>query len=286
VSGLNEQMIRRAADRPAMAEAWRQAADEVAGVADVVALPNQPVRPAVAAWLDVMAMTAAIFVVTICIQGVYATGFAIARDGQGGGPPPGWAVALLVLFVVASVFGTLVVTLLLGRVGRGASTKRAIKALSRAVLATMQSLGEITTPGVRVAVVENATKAGPICVSLAGGTVREKVAFSKAITELMAPIDNPRYVVVSRRCRGRKPKDAFACPSLVGTAAKAKVFANALRRYVATYDIHYTRNPAGRKLLLECRRWSFINRNARKAEDYKIIANDPFRPHRELVGSR
>jgi hypothetical protein len=52
------------------------------------------------------------------------------------------------------------------------------------------------------------------------------------------------------------------------------VFAGHVRRRLASYQVRYTRSAQGRALLVACRQWSYVNRNARFADRYRRAVAD------------
>jgi superfamily II DNA or RNA helicase len=261
---LDLEMLRRAADRQGMAAAWRLGLGAVgeAAVRDVAAVTGR-LRAATAVWADALSL-----LVAVVLAGAMAQGLRAATDA-GGAPNGALLLGLLIGFLLAVAFGFKAIR----RLGRGASTERTLTGLAGAVHATMVKVGEITSEATGVVVTDGGN--GTIECSLSGGSGREKAGFAQALCELMSPIDAPRYLIVRRRhCRpGLNPRDSFACPAFVSTAARADVLQSQLQRRLDAFEVRYTRNQAGRALLLECRQLSYINFSERVVERFVKMAS-------------
>ena len=84
---------------------------------------------------------------------------------------------------------------------------------------------------------------------LIGGSRREQVLFAGVMKELLAPINNPRYVIIGKEWGVRAYCVSFPCPS---------VFA---RRQQDAEILRYARTEEGRHTLLRCQTRSFLNRD-------------------------
>ena len=81
----------------------------------------------------------------------------------------------------------------------------------------------------------------------------------QAITELLGPVQNPRYLLVRESRLGfRKRSDYHAVPTLLGARQeRAEAFAALFARRVGSSRLVYTRTPEGRRMLLRARAQSF-----------------------------
>ena len=95
--------------------------------------------------------------------------------------------------------------------------------------------------------------------ALENASLREKNRFAEAMGELLSPLDNPRYILIRRLpllgFAVRMPSQSYACPSLLGAKKEtAELLKKHLEKHGDRFELVYTRNEAGRKALLECRR--------------------------------
>lgn len=136
-----------------------------------------------------------------------------------------------------------------------------IKTLSNCVLNTLKEIGEIQSNDSKILV-----KSEPLGLyihcSLEKATVHEKRVFADAMKELLTSIDNPRYLLIKKGLLKLKYGHSFACPSIIGVNKEnAKIFQDYLEKATGNMKLIYTRSENGRKYILKCRRWSYINLN-------------------------
>lgn len=122
--------------------------------------------------------------------------------------------------------------------------------LADAVCRQLQRAGLLEDSSVRAAVRENKNR---LSVYLQGGTSRDKEIFSQCIQEFFAPVDSPRYLLVSSggikgngfcgsvpECFGKKKEDA-------------QNFYECVRPVIGDCELVYTRSENGRRALLDAR---------------------------------
>ena len=100
---------------------------------------------------------------------------------------------------------------------------------------------------------------GEFAASFAGATFRDAFVFADCVAEVLAPIENPRYLVTRRGSgwfRGRV--DHHAVPELLGARKEtALLFHEAWRMRLGGGDLVYTRTAEGRRALLRARARAF-----------------------------
>lgn len=132
--------------------------------------------------------------------------------------------------------------------------------LGKAVLHALEQKGEITS-ACRVEVAED--NGIFYAVSLTGGTAREKHAFADCLEEMLAPVDNQRYLLCGKKGR-LCMKEYYCVPTLYSSRKEdAQLFQKAAASQIGAYRLIYTRNAEGRKILLHARAKAFANRNER-----------------------
>ena len=154
-----------------------------------------------------------------------------------------------------------------------ASPKKRMQAIGKALLKTLKQTGQITTAAAKVET--KVTKKGNTTTCLTGGTAREKSDFAKALGEIFAEIDNPRYLMFSKT---PNPLSAFYClavPECLGTKKEnAQVFHGHLQKLLGKYELVYTRTPEGRKKLLKARTYSLSGRSRSNVKRKKQVHQD------------
>jgi len=178
---------------------------------------------------------------------------------------------LLLLVILAIVIGCVfLISKLVVKLVKMGSPKRTIKHLSIAVLDTLKETGYISY-NAKVGIEDYDFMYD---IYLKDASVHEQNVFNNAIKEMLSIIDNPRYLIVMKKGKRLVYKNSFACPSLIGQRKEAvEIFINKLKQQVATFDLFYTRNEDGRKLILKCRKKSFITRNEKIVNKKKKVVN-------------
>jgi superfamily II DNA or RNA helicase len=100
---------------------------------------------------------------------------------------------------------------------------------------------------------------GSYYVSLTGSTFYESSLFSDCLAEMLAPIENPRYLVVREgELFGMKRDDYHAVPLKLGVKKElAQMFFKSWCKYVGPTELIYTRTADGRQRLVKARMKAF-----------------------------
>lgn len=109
-------------------------------------------------------------------------------------------------------------------------------------------------------------------IDLTHATRHDQSLFTSQMKEMLSSIDNPRYLLIRKGLFGYRYKQSFSSPSLISTQKDALVFSKNLMKRIDKYDYIYTRDVEGRKHLLKCIRYSFINRNEQKIKRSNVYA--------------
>jgi hypothetical protein len=293
IEGLNRDTLARAEDRPAVAAAWRQAADSAAAteVTSVLELPRRspPTRFTFVDALNAVIVAGAL--VTVLRE--LANFAAAALFGQS------WSGDRNVILAGLLALAAVVVLARLGpqvtrRCQALLSPRRTAQALADALVAAWSRLGpggegtgggtggeaggeaggglggglggapaDAAALATARAVIATSSRPDVLECYLVGGTLRHKREFAAAIAQMLGGLDNPRYLVVREGLTRPNPRTSFACPDSIATARAAAVFAEEITRRLDRHKVVYTRNPEGRALLHRCRRLARVNANAR-----------------------
>ncbi len=168
----------------------------------------------------------------------------------------GLAAVVGVLLTVLSLYGCL---RKVSFISKNASPVKTVRGFAGAVLKTLQEMKEISTAGtIKVSVRQNENN-NAVAVMLEGASEREKKVFLKAIRELFADIDDPRYVIIgTSKAFGsvrRNYENSFACPSVIGVNKEtAEILQKHLKGPVGNFELVFTRSDNGRKVLNECKK--------------------------------
>lgn len=131
-----------------------------------------------------------------------------------------------------------------------------IRQIGEALLNSLIKANVIHIDNSKLKVVTTVDSFGAVYCHLEGGTTFDKSTFINALQEIIAPIDNPRYVIIrkNRFMLFVKQKDYHSVPEILGRNKNlAEYFKNQWERLVGTCDLIFTRTIDGRKLLLKSR---------------------------------
>ncbi len=154
------------------------------------------------------------------------------------------------------------------------SPKKTIETLSGCILNTLKDIHEIESKDAKVII--NSDNLGTIIYScLTNATMREKYVFAEAMRELLSSIDNPRYILIKTYGIAKLSmlhySHSYACPSVIAARKEnVEILATYLKKYTGRFSPFYTRNETGRKVLLKCRKSSYINRNEAFVKNKKV----------------
>lgn len=131
-----------------------------------------------------------------------------------------------------------------------------IQQIGDALLNSLIKAEAIRTDNSKLKVETSVDKWGAVYCHLEGGTTFDKSTFINALQEVIAPIDNPRYVIIrkNRFMLFIKQKDYHSVPDTLGRNKNlAEYFQNQWEQLVGACELIFTRTIEGRKLLLKSR---------------------------------
>ncbi len=261
---INEQMVDMAANRTILKKRWENACVnmkqmEVAVEAGADQAYFKPGFTMVNACVKTVLLLLALILVVVCILVPsiisYVTG-----------------TSLPVLMLVAIVATIILLVMLLrygGIILSMATPFRFIQSIGKGVLHALKNTGNIVSEGVSVGVDQNNGVVSYIY--LQGGTEREKDVFAQCIYEMFGVVDNQRYLLKAKK-RVSKLCKYYCVPELFGRKKEdAELFTQSIAKYIGPYELIYTRNGEGRKILLEARIHSFANKNERCVDKRKKV---------------
>ncbi|MBW3090152.1 DEAD/DEAH box helicase family protein [Bifidobacterium miconisargentati] len=254
IERINDIMLRRSADRGRTAELWHDAVDATGTGGRVTQAVQmvQPTAPREAVLLQsvkIMVLAALWYIANLL--------FRIGLRIDDGADALGVTLCTAAMFVVP-IGGAIM------RWWSLMTPKRTIFALSCAMLNALREMGSITSAEAVSTVDEvsfdDEDESTALRVMLIGGSRREQVLFAKAMNELLAPIGNPRYVIIGKEWGVRAYGVSFACPDAFSRRQQdAEILRRHLNRSLTHCSLVYTRTEEGRHILLRCRTRSFLN---------------------------
>lgn len=125
-----------------------------------------------------------------------------------------------------------------------------------AILATLNTLSYLTSPVETLYVESYLEDDGTVFCGLVGGTQLEETHFNNALSDLLAPIESPRYLIIKKNLfrKALDIENLYPVPELFGDKKnKALTFQKHWNTFVGSSKLIYTRQTEGRKLLLKAR---------------------------------
>lgn len=130
------------------------------------------------------------------------------------------------------------------------------------ILYTLNELKFLNTNIQTIKVVAQRVNKGDVVCSLVGANNYENALFSKALTEVLDPIDSPRYLIIKTNLfrKRLKTENFYPVPEIFGNKKEnALVFKKYWTKYLGRNKLVFTRQIEGRKLLLKARLFHVYN---------------------------
>ncbi len=112
-----------------------------------------------------------------------------------------------------------------------------------------------------------------VSLHLRNASIHDQNVFNTAMAEMLSPIENPRYILIAKTKFQRYNYElSFACPSIIGKKKEyVEVLAEELKSTTGTFEPVYTHHEDGRRLILRCRKRSYITFNEKaRGKKYKV----------------
>lgn len=254
VATMNQQMLELSGHRDTLKQRWQDAL-----------IMNQQMGIVEEAEVTKEAVTNVVFkdaVRKAIIWGTAAVGTAVlAAVALGGG------IGAFCLGAVALGCGIKALTSFPKLLSQATPLKR-LRLFGKGILRAMKQKGLLED--IRATVKTEQLSNGNQSIYLASESNKDKQLFAQCIKQMMGEVDNQRYLLVNRK--NRNALDGFYCvPDCFATNKNdAEMFADCIKFVVDRYDLVYTRNEVGRKLLLEGRTKALANREARCISRKKV----------------
>ncbi len=254
IKRINSEMVARSRERDRLRETWRSA---VAGSARLNEVSDVPKENRTPPFLFVNIATASILLAVLSAG--FATFISTFIRSLLATNVYRYPIAIVSFFicVIAAIF---LRDLLFKKILTHLNPVRSVRTLTECVLKAMQEVNLISE-GARVKVQAD-DQGFFIQTELLNSSVHDQNLFHGAIKELLSPIENPRYLLIPRGKTGFRYRYALACPEVLGTKSEyAECLAKKLKRSMGKIETVYTRTEKGRKLILTCRKASYITYN-------------------------
>lgn len=112
-----------------------------------------------------------------------------------------------------------------------------------------------------------------VALHLRNASIHDQNIFNTAMAEMLSPIENPRYILIAKtKIKRYNYELSFACPSIMGKKKEyVEVLAEKLKATTGKFEPVYTHREDGRRLILKCRKRSYITYNEKAmGKKYKV----------------
>lgn len=137
-----------------------------------------------------------------------------------------------------------------------------IKKMGLVILNTLKELNLLNTNIKNIEVVAQRFHKGDVVCSLVGANAYENSLFTKALTEIIDPVESPRYLIIKTSFFRKRlnVENFYPVPEIFGNKKEnALVFQNFWTKYIGRNKLVFTRQVEGRKLLLKARLFHVYN---------------------------
>lgn len=248
IERINGQMLERSARRTEIAAQWFEASDRTGGRTVRTVRIASGVQPRGVLFVNILETL--IYVIVSGVIGT-VTRMLVLSDNVALGAMVGALLIAVIPLAVRAVMRAMSVS----------TPTSTVTALADALLRTLRELRRIDSPRAAVIVEDCDDGGGVLQCTLVDATQRDQAMFSRMMQELLSPIDNPRYVLIGKRWGRPAYGMSFPCPaSLARRKDDVACLGRHLRAGLSRYEPLYTRSEQGRRILLKCRKRSFLNR--------------------------
>lgn len=259
VEKKNIEMFSYAGDRESLKQRWKTALETGVTLVEEIKIPFPEVKEYKAVKSMYLNKTIGNLLATL---GSGLAGFGL-EGLQGFGRAARNIKTAQELYVLLGVFGALGMVLF-GRLTfktfrlyfKYRDISKDIQQIGDALLHSLIKAGAVTSDFSKLKVETSVDNWGAVFCHLEGGTTFDKSTFINALQEVIAPIDNPRYVIIRKNkfMLFVKQKDYHSVPEILGRNKNlAEYFKNQWERLVGSCDLIFTRTLEGRKILLKSR---------------------------------
>lgn len=148
-----------------------------------------------------------------------------------------------------------------------------LKQMGLAVLDTMEAMHILNSRREDVSVYTEEIYNGVVICNLKGANNFEEAFFLKTLTELLEPVNSPRYILVSTSFlkKGFNIENFYPVPDVFGkNKDDAALFYKFWIRYMGMSKLIFTRQPEGRRILLKARLFHHSNELKNNIDDLTV----------------
>lgn len=256
---INNEMLELASDRESMKQRWNASVRNVVHpkVLEVTEIPES-VQSKGFSFKNKLAI---VLLILLLVLFVIISLFVLIADIS-------IVPKILIFIVLLLVFGSMTVKNII-KIKSFISPESTVRTLSECILKVLKNTEDIKSVNASIKVNSKQLGSGVTCM-LANATAHENKVFATAVAEFFSPIDNPRYIIM----KNSDYTNSFACPSVIGSKKEtAELLANYISKKSKGFSAIYTRNESGRRELLKCQKYSYINLNSKLIKNKKTVVS-------------
>ena len=176
--------------------------------------------------------------------------------------PVYWAIMIVLCIFLYSIVKKIILHI---------NPANSVKTLGVAIYRTLCEC-DLISPSAKVETIEH-KQLSYVTLYLRNASIHDQNVFNTAMTEMLSPIENPRYILIAKtKLKRHNYRLSFACPSIIG---KKKEYVDVLAKYLKSttgnFEPVYTHREDGRRLILKCRKHSYITFNEKAmGKKYKV----------------
>lgn len=250
IKKTNQNMLALSSERSLLGERWKRALEiqQKMEVAETIEVPEKQIYPIVLS----NALRAVTLLLIGCIMGAI---FAAIETHNRSSPYP---ISTWVGMLPSSVVYVLYFILRVKHFWTFRNPLSCLKSYGLGIRDALEKTNHLESINSRVQADNDA-----LIIYLLGGTGHDKSLFATCVEEFFSPIDNQRYILYNPKHKKRLD-GYFPVPEIFSTRKEeALAFAQSFNKFAGNYELIYTRNEAGRKILLQGRIYGFANRHER-----------------------
>lgn len=250
INKINEEMFIKASNRKAVKDSWDRAINQSTNTNLVIDIPKS-CRVPVFTYTNMFSLLLGFILLSI-VRNLANSVIRVVNNSNLNFIT--WFIAILISLAIVFVMGKIVYLII-----RNISPKKSITALATSVLNTLKELRQINEEAcLKVKTDELNIN---ISISLGNANIYEQNTFNEAISELLSPIDNQRYIIIERKNFRYNYKHSFACPNIIGKNQNGIKILKKHLTSLGKISLLYIYGAKAKKIALKCRNKSFISKN-------------------------
>lgn len=259
IEEMNGQMLEKAKNRQELRNRWNSSLTSLSRmeIADEVSQETKQLKPGIR-------LTSAIIKAVLLAVLFFIVAVGIGKLGMGSRNGfVGFLCGIASIVILIPFIGQVM------KISKMASPDKYMKSIGNGILSALKEIKAVESRGTKVKVEKRDSFS---CQAyLEGGTEREKDVFAQSLSEFFGVVENQRYILKAKGM-ALEVSTYYCVPELFGKRKEdGELFLKHMEKAIGKYELIYTRNEEGRKILLKARIHSFANQNGKRAGRRKTV---------------